>query len=413
MSRLNLCCPPGANASRLAFRYRAPLANPWFSNRNSCRISPGCSATRGRERSGCFARRLGAVRADGRASLAVLALVVGFLVAAGALRAAQSGRYHLSRRRRTAFGELLRTSPRRVWALARLAIKESLRRRVIVALADLALILLFAGWFLQTGYPRAGQAVLQLRAHRHDLSGAADRAVRQCVQPAERFQDRRRSTRSSPSRCGPATSCSAASWASRSSARCCWRSWGCAATGSCGGCSTTRIRSTSRRARKHRRRRGQVVGKNGRTTTDQLSPPRSRNESGRRRPRDLDERARARRSPAKSRQAAKPCTSSAARKDLLRARVPQYGKLRFLDRNGRRRDEGHQRRQRVDVSQLHRRRHAGGRDLDVRAASTNQLRKTRTARDPAARTDRPRVPHVTRATSNTAFRASIQLRNPR
>ena len=117
------------------------------------------------------------------------------------------------------------TSPRRVWAIARLAIKESFRRRVIVALVVFFLILLFAGWFLQDRLPRAGQAVLQLRADGDDLPGAVDRAVGQRVQPAERFQDRRRSTRSSPSRCGPATSCSAASWASRSSARCCWRSW--------------------------------------------------------------------------------------------------------------------------------------------------------------------------------------------
>ena len=32
--------------------------------------------------------------------------------------------------------------------------------------------------------------------------------------------------------------------------------------------------------------------------------------------------------------AAKPCTTSAVREGLLRARVPQYGKLRFLDRKG-------------------------------------------------------------------------------
>jgi hypothetical protein len=39
-------------------------------------------------------------------------------------------------------------SPRRVWALARLAIQESLRRNVLVVLAMFALVLLFAGWFL-------------------------------------------------------------------------------------------------------------------------------------------------------------------------------------------------------------------------------------------------------------------------
>ena len=45
--------------------------------------------------------------------------------------------------------ELFTTSPRRVWAIARLAIKESIRRRVIVALVVYVVILLFAGWFLQ------------------------------------------------------------------------------------------------------------------------------------------------------------------------------------------------------------------------------------------------------------------------
>ena len=44
--------------------------------------------------------------------------------------------------------DILAISPRRVWALARLAIQESLRRNVLVVLAMFALILLFAGWFL-------------------------------------------------------------------------------------------------------------------------------------------------------------------------------------------------------------------------------------------------------------------------
>ncbi len=45
-------------------------------------------------------------------------------------------------------GDILATSPRRVWAMARLAIQESLRRNVLVVLGIFALILLFAGWFL-------------------------------------------------------------------------------------------------------------------------------------------------------------------------------------------------------------------------------------------------------------------------
>jgi hypothetical protein len=40
------------------------------------------------------------------------------------------------------------TSPGRVWALARLAIQESIRRNVLVVLLLFAVVLLFAGWFL-------------------------------------------------------------------------------------------------------------------------------------------------------------------------------------------------------------------------------------------------------------------------
>ena len=47
--------------------------------------------------------------------------------------------------------DLVHLSPRRVWALARLAIQESIRRRVVVVFAVFILILLFAGWFLDPG----------------------------------------------------------------------------------------------------------------------------------------------------------------------------------------------------------------------------------------------------------------------
>ena len=46
--------------------------------------------------------------------------------------------------------DLLAISPRRVWALTRLTIQESLRRRVLAGLAVFALILMFAIWFLDT-----------------------------------------------------------------------------------------------------------------------------------------------------------------------------------------------------------------------------------------------------------------------
>src|SRR3954454_15724868 len=90
------------------------------------------------------------------AVLAVVALVVGFLIALvrhGPLKAGDITYKVVV----NGFRELFRTSPRRVWALARLAIKESIRRRVIVALAVYIIILLFAGWFLQTGYREPGK----------------------------------------------------------------------------------------------------------------------------------------------------------------------------------------------------------------------------------------------------------------
>jgi ABC-type transport system involved in multi-copper enzyme maturation permease subunit len=84
-------------------------------------------------------------------ALAVLALVVGFLIALvrhGPLKAGDlTYRVVVN-----GVVELLHTSPRRVWALARLAIKESVRRRVVVALAVYVVILLFSGWFLKRGY---------------------------------------------------------------------------------------------------------------------------------------------------------------------------------------------------------------------------------------------------------------------
>lgn len=88
--------------------------------------------------------------------LAVLALLVGFLIALvrhGPLKAGDIT-YHVVV---NGFKELFKTSPRRVWAIARLAIKESIRRRVVVALVLYVILLVFAGWFLQTGYREPGK----------------------------------------------------------------------------------------------------------------------------------------------------------------------------------------------------------------------------------------------------------------
>ncbi|BBO32045.1 ABC transporter permease [Lacipirellula parvula] len=83
--------------------------------------------------------------------VAMAALVVGYAISAsryGLLRGGDVTYKTVSEGLR----ELVQTSPRRVWAIARLAIKESLRRRVAVALGVFFLVLLFANWFLSTSH---------------------------------------------------------------------------------------------------------------------------------------------------------------------------------------------------------------------------------------------------------------------
>lgn len=83
------------------------------------------------------------------AVLGLIALVGGFLVATfryGPL-AAGDATFKMMKR---GLGDLIFISPRRIFALAWLAVQESLRRRVLVGFAVFLLILLFAGWFLDT-----------------------------------------------------------------------------------------------------------------------------------------------------------------------------------------------------------------------------------------------------------------------
>jgi hypothetical protein len=86
------------------------------------------------------------------ASLAILALLAGLLVTAFRHGPMQAGDI-VYKVVRTAIGEVLAISPRRVMALAYLAVKESLGRRVWVAVALFLVILLFANWFLGTDNP--------------------------------------------------------------------------------------------------------------------------------------------------------------------------------------------------------------------------------------------------------------------
>lgn len=59
-------------------------------------------------------------------------------------------------------GEMLRTSPRRVWALSLLTFRESMRRKVLLVGVVFALLFMFAGWFLSDTQTRP-----ELQAKRH------------------------------------------------------------------------------------------------------------------------------------------------------------------------------------------------------------------------------------------------------
>ena len=56
--------------------------------------------------------------------------------------------------------ELAATSPRRVWALAKLAMKEAWRRRILITLALYVVLLLFAAWFLSVEHPEPARLYL-------------------------------------------------------------------------------------------------------------------------------------------------------------------------------------------------------------------------------------------------------------
>jgi hypothetical protein len=84
------------------------------------------------------------------ACVAVGATVIGWLIAALRHGPGPATRITGVVLRDTVF-DLVFLSPPRVWALARLAIQESIRRRVVVVFAVFILILLFAGWYLDPG----------------------------------------------------------------------------------------------------------------------------------------------------------------------------------------------------------------------------------------------------------------------
>jgi hypothetical protein len=86
---------------------------------------------------------------EAAALLGLLALVGGFLVAAFRYGPVAGGdtAYRMIR---TGLLDFVSISPRRIAALSWLAVQESLRRRVLVGFGVFLLILLFAGWFLDS-----------------------------------------------------------------------------------------------------------------------------------------------------------------------------------------------------------------------------------------------------------------------
>lgn len=78
----------------------------------------------------------------------LLALMVGYFVSASRYGPVE-GFYAVARATRDLIiRDLPRTSPRRILALARLAFKEALRRKVLFVVGLFVILLLFAGWFL-------------------------------------------------------------------------------------------------------------------------------------------------------------------------------------------------------------------------------------------------------------------------
>jgi hypothetical protein len=94
-------------------------------------------------------------------TLVVAAKLFGFLIAAVEYGPVEGAR----RTKRTIFAglaDLVRMSPRRIGALAWLAVKESIRRRMVVVFAVFIVVLLFAGWFVDPASPNPARLYLSI-----------------------------------------------------------------------------------------------------------------------------------------------------------------------------------------------------------------------------------------------------------
>ncbi|MEM9659936.1 MAG: hypothetical protein AAF961_16350, partial [Planctomycetota bacterium] len=89
----------------------------------------------------------------------LLLLLIGYAIAAarrGLLRGGDVAYRTVS----NGIVELLQTKWRRVWAIARLSMKEAWRRRVVVALAVFLVVLLFANWYLGVNHQEPARLYL-------------------------------------------------------------------------------------------------------------------------------------------------------------------------------------------------------------------------------------------------------------
>ncbi|MEX2560652.1 MAG: hypothetical protein WD403_12095 [Pirellulales bacterium] len=97
---------------------------------------------------------------------AVLGLGLGALVVSFVLTAARYGPGRagdiIFKVLVSALQDIVRISPRRVFALASLAVREAIRRRVIIAFLVFIVVLLFAGWFIEPGVANPAKLYISL-----------------------------------------------------------------------------------------------------------------------------------------------------------------------------------------------------------------------------------------------------------
>jgi ABC-type transport system involved in multi-copper enzyme maturation permease subunit len=92
--------------------------------------------------------------------IAAVALGVGLL---SSLRLGPSGMAVFTRGLSSYFRDMVTMSPTRVLAIARLTLKESIRRKALMVFVIFAVLLMFGGWFLSSGNSREGlQAGVQI-----------------------------------------------------------------------------------------------------------------------------------------------------------------------------------------------------------------------------------------------------------